>query len=670
MATEWHHARDGEQTGPVSFDELKWRASAGLLRADDLVWCEGMTGWEPAARIAGLIPGKVTEWYYSQRGEKYGPVSGDDLKQLTVAGRLQPSDLVWCEGEPEWKPAAQVARLFHSFPVDEGTSQPKGVIRLVKEYAASDEAKAVLERAKQTASNVGGRVKDVAVGVGGKVKDVAKKVKDYAGSDDAKAAMGTAWRRAEEVGGRAKVAATSLGTGGTGFLENKVVIAMSMLFCFPIGLIFVWRHSLWTKTTKWVWTGAFVAFFIIGMNQLAEQRKSDQNSLAEADAQWQAGEKAAAVAKYRPILHRLLQNEKPLAYGRVIDYEVEGGNARGARKLLEEAIGRGVSPSVNNHEAKALQAKIESKAAEAKTLLSKREEAKVDQANTGNMTDSGTIVRVASDGRVQHQRVREASPDAAPGEIRIFPEAMRASLPGAKIGSQYILKLKDHPHCAISGLDSEDNVNFAITFDTPPKNTGGTKILLIFGGIRVEGSAMQGGGLFLATLDTDRKTFMSIVDYRGPVKVRVGSEEILFFSLEGDLHDSISRFAHLINNKIIPSDGSRVEPQVKNVRRAASKSGETLADSSTAMTTGPFFYATGYIQQLKLKYQAGFRDDAMRDMMSNDLQVANFDRPIRVTVVDRRPDFTTVRIEEERPELAARAMSRGTRMYVPNPKNW
>ena len=55
------------------------------------------------------------------------------------------------------------------------------------------------------------------------------------------------------------------------------------------------------------------------------------------------------------------------------------------------------------------------------------------------------------------------------------------------------------------------------------------------------------------------------------------------------------------------------------------------------MITGPFVYAVGYIQQLKLKYQAGFRNDAMRDMLSNDLQVANLVRPIKVTVIARRP---------------------------------
>ena len=100
------------------------------------------------------------------------------------------------------------------------------------------------------------------------------------------------------------------------------------------------------------------------------------------------------------------------------------------------------------------------------------------------------------------------------------------------------------------------------------------------------------------------------------------------------------------------------------------KSEEPGANSTTARTAGPFVYAIEYIQQLKLKYQAGFRDDAMRDMMSNDLQIANLDHPIKVTVIDRRADYTTVRIEEDSLELRARAMFVGTKMFIPNPKNW
>jgi uncharacterized protein len=54
MATQWFYTERGEQRGPVGFDDLKSRAEQGSLRPDDLVWGEGMPEWKPAAQIDGL----------------------------------------------------------------------------------------------------------------------------------------------------------------------------------------------------------------------------------------------------------------------------------------------------------------------------------------------------------------------------------------------------------------------------------------------------------------------------------------------------------------------------------------------------------------------------------------------------------------------------------------
>jgi uncharacterized Tic20 family protein len=54
MATQWFYTEDGEQRGPVGFEELKSRAEQESLRPDDLVWGEGMPQWKPAAQVEGL----------------------------------------------------------------------------------------------------------------------------------------------------------------------------------------------------------------------------------------------------------------------------------------------------------------------------------------------------------------------------------------------------------------------------------------------------------------------------------------------------------------------------------------------------------------------------------------------------------------------------------------
>src|SRR5262245_16691575 len=57
MESLWYYVRDGAQTGPVSFDELKVVAASGQIAAGDLVWQEGTPDWVPARSVAGLFPG-------------------------------------------------------------------------------------------------------------------------------------------------------------------------------------------------------------------------------------------------------------------------------------------------------------------------------------------------------------------------------------------------------------------------------------------------------------------------------------------------------------------------------------------------------------------------------------------------------------------------------------
>ncbi len=53
-----------------------------------------------------------TRWYYTEQGQRLGPVSSTQLKQLAASGRLQPSDMLWKEGMAQWAAASQVNGLF------------------------------------------------------------------------------------------------------------------------------------------------------------------------------------------------------------------------------------------------------------------------------------------------------------------------------------------------------------------------------------------------------------------------------------------------------------------------------------------------------------------------------------------------------------------------------
>ena len=53
--TDWFYVRDGQQNGPLSFEELVALARKGELKASDSVWNDTMQGWTPAGQVEGLI---------------------------------------------------------------------------------------------------------------------------------------------------------------------------------------------------------------------------------------------------------------------------------------------------------------------------------------------------------------------------------------------------------------------------------------------------------------------------------------------------------------------------------------------------------------------------------------------------------------------------------------
>ncbi len=53
----WFFASSGQQQGPYPEDQFRDLIARGTVRADTLVWTEGMSGWQRAGDIPGLIPG-------------------------------------------------------------------------------------------------------------------------------------------------------------------------------------------------------------------------------------------------------------------------------------------------------------------------------------------------------------------------------------------------------------------------------------------------------------------------------------------------------------------------------------------------------------------------------------------------------------------------------------
>ena len=58
---KWFYAKDGQQTGPVEFDEIKRLHAEGYLSGESLVWQQGTAGWVPLSTVLGPTPASPEE---------------------------------------------------------------------------------------------------------------------------------------------------------------------------------------------------------------------------------------------------------------------------------------------------------------------------------------------------------------------------------------------------------------------------------------------------------------------------------------------------------------------------------------------------------------------------------------------------------------------------------
>jgi uncharacterized RDD family membrane protein YckC len=56
VADQWYVARNGQQTGPYSTEQLRRMAAGGELGAADLIWKQGLEAWVPLSKVKGLLP--------------------------------------------------------------------------------------------------------------------------------------------------------------------------------------------------------------------------------------------------------------------------------------------------------------------------------------------------------------------------------------------------------------------------------------------------------------------------------------------------------------------------------------------------------------------------------------------------------------------------------------
>lgn len=82
----WFYAANGPQQGPYPEVQLRDLIARGTVRADTLVWSEGMAGWQKAGEIPGLMAGGARPPAMPQAGEP--PMAGGGHAGSPAGGRL------------------------------------------------------------------------------------------------------------------------------------------------------------------------------------------------------------------------------------------------------------------------------------------------------------------------------------------------------------------------------------------------------------------------------------------------------------------------------------------------------------------------------------------------------------------------------------------------------
>lgn len=150
MADEWFIKRDDKKTGPYSSTQLVEMAKKGQVLPIDWVAKGEDEKWRPASQMKGLfaapeavappplpaaiappmptsiplsplVAAEVAEWYCTQKGQRTGPVTWSQLRQLATSGELASTDMVWKNGMPTWVPASSIQNLL---PLPHAVSSP------------------------------------------------------------------------------------------------------------------------------------------------------------------------------------------------------------------------------------------------------------------------------------------------------------------------------------------------------------------------------------------------------------------------------------------------------------------------------------------------------------------------------------------------------------------
>jgi hypothetical protein len=111
---------DGVQSGPFTIEEMTAKAQSGELKAETMVWADGLPDWTTAESIDVLAvllppappaPPAAASYYVLDDGQQVGPLSLEEVMARIDARETVAGDLMWTAGMEQWAAADTFAEF-------------------------------------------------------------------------------------------------------------------------------------------------------------------------------------------------------------------------------------------------------------------------------------------------------------------------------------------------------------------------------------------------------------------------------------------------------------------------------------------------------------------------------------------------------------------------------
>jgi hypothetical protein len=337
MANQWYYTRDGEKNGPIGDGDVRKLAADGSLKPDDQIWKEGMSEWRKAGAMKGLFaegkqapppippvspqapaidpegpsPQKARSVSFGEATKLAGQLTAKQaeltkIQQVSLSG---PYEIIGKHTYETGTAKQEHQSLFQdierlNFTVKElgksSEGQPEPTTFTDKARALGGKAATA---AKTKAAQLQLRQKLIELGKlifeSGRTPDACRSQKTdveklLARANELQSEIAEIKNTLSQQGGKSAERGRSL-------MTSTAVVASSAFFCAPIGLLLIWLHPTWEKTTKVKWaTASLACFFALAILSTMQQAATPDNQAELAGDENTANQ---PTRKPRPLLH-------------------------------------------------------------------------------------------------------------------------------------------------------------------------------------------------------------------------------------------------------------------------------------------------------------------------------------------------------------------------------